>query len=181
MFNLKKAILALTLTAGTAVVASEEFTPKLIIKNMTHETLAFDAPEGVIQQLKAQNSKQLHTLFYEIYPPIEKTWIQLNPNDTLVLDSVPEYLVNKYTHFLSPDAFHNYLWKHIIIGGPPVIGRTPFVTATDMEQAILLKKDIMIHIALDTFLDKDISFPSAADARIPYLKITKTELIDRQS
>jgi|GEM_PF-1975427 len=153
--NLKNSLLTIALAIGTITLAQQNFTPKLIIKNMTGETITFCAPENAIAQLKAYNSPQLHTFtiqawveednYEETLEIIEFSRIKLNPDDTLTLDSIPEYLTNQYTKFLSPQAYAAYNADlGLVAPGSYLPDVKPFIHTDALKQKIEAQEDIVI-------------------------------------
>jgi len=192
MLNLRNTLFTIALAMGTVALADQAFTPKLIIKNMTGEAIMFFAPENVIEQLKAAKSKYLHTYtiqalvmddnYQEELQSIEISRIRLNPEDTLVLDSIPEYLASRDTRFLSPEEYTKCQADLFMFGslenGIPVGDVKAFVCAQDLSKAQLLKKDIMIHlIKSDYAQEPSVLHPCTRNEQ--YLDIMITELVDR--
>jgi hypothetical protein len=191
MLNLKNTLITITVAiATTTALAYEAFTPKLIIKNMTTETVTFFAPEQVIKQLKAENSNYLSTFtiqalvmdngYYEEIQPIEISRITLNAEDVLVLNSIPEYLRNQFTTFLSPEEYAQYGARlGLVAPGSYLPDIKPFFHADELKQAIHTKKDIVIFLQKSEWAH----VPGGATPRPctpdeQYLTITKTELVD---
>ena len=178
MFNLKNSLFTIiALATGTMTLAYEFFNPKLIIKNISNETLTLHASDNLITQLKLENSPLLHMAGHYLkpqeVPSVEPVnMIVLNPNESLISNSVNICLRNNDTQLLSPRTYAEYRRNDEIKSIFDSITKDikPIVTREVKQQAENSEKDIMICVAP---MLMEIYPP------IPYLAIIKTELVDR--
>jgi len=195
MLHLKNTLLTLSIAITSIAAANQEFTPQLIVKNTSQETLFFAAPDKTILQLLQQENGKNFLAYLgcpqclqHLPEPLPCDWnIQLNPHETLTLKTIPTYLTNwscpdsffrqAYTCFLSPKEYskHN---KHYVIDSAPNVETKPFVSQEEFTEAQKLKKDIMISIAKSEYKQgSSVLYPCTKDEL--YLEIIKTELVDR--
>ncbi len=159
MMNLKNTVLAITLILGTTAFATDDFKPKLIIKNETGELITFFAPASAIEQLKAQGSNQIHTFtidalvmdekYQENLANVEMSVIKLNPQDTLTLDAIPEYLTNRYTRLLSPEEYDKYLANVGVVPPGTYPSVYPIISPELYAWAQSFRTDIRIYLEKD--------------------------------